>query len=85
MARGQIVDWRFINEINNDGTIIGCFIPVHRIGFGFSIDDVADPVLAAFLRSHPNLKGQVNCAAGPSEALWVTFTPVGNRATNIRQ
>jgi hypothetical protein len=85
VARGQIVDWRFVNDLDNDGTIIGCFVPVHGIGFGFSIDDVADPILANFLRTHPTLKRQINCAAGPSQALWVTFTQVGNRATDIRQ
>ena len=85
MSRGQIVQWRFVNQLNNDGAIIGCFAPVHGFGFGFSIADVVDPVLANFLRSQPNLQRQINCAAGPNQAFWVTFTPVGNRATNVRR
>jgi hypothetical protein len=83
VSRGQITQWRFVNQLDNDGTIIGCSPDVHGLGFGFSIDDVADPGLANFLRAHPHLNGNVNCAAGPNEARWVTFTPAGNRATNI--
>lgn len=83
MSRGQITEWRFVNQLNNDGTIIGCSPEVNGRGFGFSIADVADAGLANFLRTHPNLQAGVNCAARPNEALWVTFTPAGNRATNI--
>ena len=85
MSRGQIVEWRFVNDLDNDGTIMGCSPEVNGLGFGFSLSDVVDPVIANFLRSHPHLNRGLDCGAGPNEALWVTFTPIGNRATNIRR
>jgi hypothetical protein len=85
MSRGQITQWRYVNDMNNDGTIIGCSPDVFGQGFGFFIVDVVDPVVAAFLRSNPNIQRAVNCSAGPNQALWVTFTATGNRATNVRR
>lgn len=84
MSRGQIVEWRFVNELDNDGTIIGCSPDVHGRGFGFSLGNVLEP-LASFLRSQPNLQREIDCSLGPNQALWVTFTPIGTRATNIRR
>ena len=81
MARGQISRWIFANEINNHGTIIGCF-DVQGLPFFFTMSDVADPVLAADLRNTPAINKTANCASGPNK-FWVDFQPMNNRATNV--
>jgi hypothetical protein len=82
MERGQIIAWRFFTENMNRGTIVGCFGNVHGQMFGFTIGDVADPGLAAFLRSNPQIMAHPNCNPA-AHAFWVDFFPVGPRATSI--
>jgi hypothetical protein len=82
MSRGQITEWRFVNDINNDGSIIECFGTVHGQGFGFSIEDVVDAGLANFLRTNRNFIDSVDCSA-MSGVVWVRFSAIGNHATNI--
>ena len=81
MARGQIARWIFANNINNHGTISGCF-DVQGLPFFFTIEDVTDPALASDLRLTPNINRNPNCASGPNK-FWVQFQPVGARATSI--
>ena len=84
MNRGQIVFWTFTTNNINRGQIGGCFNGVHGGFFIFRMGDVVDPALAAFLRANRDITETLNC--NPSaDALWVLFTPVGNRATNIRR
>ena len=82
MNRGQIVRWVFVSENNNRGIIVGCFDGVHGQTFGFTIDDVVNPNLAAFLRSNRAINRLPNCTPG-ANAFWVNFTPIGTSATNI--
>ena len=82
MNRGQIVRWVFFSENNNRGIIVGCFDGVHGQPFGFTMNDVVNPNIAAFLRANRSINVMPNCTPGVN-ALWVNFFPVGNSATNI--
>ena len=82
MSRGQITQWRFVDDIDNDGGIIECFGAVHGKGFGFSIEDVVDAGLANLLRTNTDFNKPVDCGA-TSGVVSVRFSAVGNHATNI--
>ena len=85
MNRGQIVFWTFTTNNINRGRIGGCFNGVHGERFGFTIRDVADEGLAAFLRATPSINETLNCDPLATEAFWVVFRPEGNRARDIQR